>query len=376
MAPRPPLRSPEPARQPDYAEQPAPGLRDLAIGLPDPALLPDLGATLRRVDLEHKLRMSDLDNGDPELLELGAAAFTADGIAAATLAVVSGAFDGLERVLQAHLRPGDRVIIEDPAYTSIRDLLLALGLLAVPVSIDEYGLLPKTLRAALAEGAEAMVIVPRAQNPFGAAMDSERAAALRRELEPYPDLLLVEDDHTGAISGVPCTTLTSPERNRWAVIRSVSKVLHPDLRLALMAGDELTIARIEGRQALGPRWVSHILQATVVELLKDPDFPATTTRAREVYSARRRALIDALAERGLTGHGRSGLNVWVPVREEAPVIRALYEAGFIVLAGERFRMQTPPGLRITTSTMNEDEAPAVAAVIADAEGAGRPRRQY
>jgi DNA-binding transcriptional MocR family regulator len=156
----------------------------------------------------------------------------------------------------------------------------------------------------------------------------------------------------------------------------VSKVLHPDLRLALLAGDELTIARIEGRQELGPRWVSHILQATVVELLRDPSFAATTTRARDAYTARRRALVEALAEHGLTAHGRSGLNVWVPVREEAPVIRALYEAGWIVLAGERFRVETPPGLRITTSTLLEDEAPAVAAVIAAVEGAGRPRRRY
>ena len=134
--------------------------------------------------------MTELDRADPELLELargGVRARTASP--AAALAVVSGAFDGLERVLQAHLRPGDRVIIEDPAYTSIRDLLLALGLIAVPVPVDEFGLLPEALAAALAEGAEAMVIVPRAQNPFGAAMDAERAAALRRELEPYPDLL-------------------------------------------------------------------------------------------------------------------------------------------------------------------------------------------
>ena len=34
VAPRPPLRSSEPPRQPDYAEQPPSGLRDLAIGLP------------------------------------------------------------------------------------------------------------------------------------------------------------------------------------------------------------------------------------------------------------------------------------------------------------------------------------------------------
>ena len=58
------------------------------------------------------------------------------------------------------------------------------------------------------------------------------------------------------------------------------------------------------------------------------------------------------------------------------MIRALYEAGWIVLAGERFRVETPPGLRITTSNLLEDEAPAVARVIAAAEGAGRPRRMY
>ncbi len=376
VAPRPPLRSPEPVRQPDYAEQATSGLRDLAVGLPDRTLLPDVGAALRRVDVERKLSLTELDDADPELLALAAAAFEADGIPAGALAVVSGAFDGLERVLQAHLRPGDRVVIEDPAYTSIRDLLLALGLLAVPVEVDEYGLLPERLRAVLGQGAEAMVIVPRAQNPFGAAMDSERAAALRQELRPYPDLLLVEDDHTGPISGVPFTTLTSPEHRRWAVIRSVSKFLHPDLRLALMAGDGLTIARIEGRQALGPRWVSHILQATVVELLKDPAFAATTARARDVYTGRREGLIKALAGHGLPAHGRSGLNVWVPVREEAPVIRALYEAGWIVLAGERFRVETPPGLRITISSLHQDEAAVVAGVLAAAEGAGRPRQMY
>jgi hypothetical protein len=87
-------------------------------------------------------------------------------------------------------------------------------------------------------------------------------------------------------------------------------------------------------------------------------------------------LLAALRERGVAAHGRSGLNVWVPVREEAPVIQALYEAGWIVLAGERFRLQTGPGIRVTTASLREDEAPAVAEVIAGVENAGRPRRVY
>ena len=126
------------------------------------------------------------------------------------LSVVSGAFDAVERVLQAHLRPGDRVVVEDPAYVSIQDLLLALGLVAVPVPVDELGLIPERLEAALKRGAEAIVIVPRAQNPFGSAMNPEREAALRSVLEHHPDLLLVEDDHAGIVSGAPFSTLLTP----------------------------------------------------------------------------------------------------------------------------------------------------------------------
>ncbi len=375
VAPRPALWAPEPMRRFPPPGPPPPGKRDLAVGLPDPELLPSLGDAIARLDLRKDLPISE-EAADPELLEHAAAAFAADGIPSGSLAIVSGAFDGIERVLQAQLRPGDRVLIEDPAYTSIRDLLLALGLVAVAVPVDDQGPEPEAFAAALRRDVQAAVIVPRAQNPYGAAIEDERATTLRTILTEHPGVLVVEDDHAGAVSGAPSVTLVGPERRRWAVLRSASKVLHPDLRLALLAGDETTVARVQGRQGLGPRWVSHLLQATVVELLRDPRFPAVTARAREVYSARRRALIAALLARGLQAHGRSGLNVWVPVREEAPVIRALYEAGWIALAGERFRIASPPGIRITIASLGEDQAPEVAEVIAAVEQASRSPRQY
>ncbi len=375
VAARPAVRPPEPLRPFPPPGFPPPGKRDLALGLPDPELLPSMSDAIARLDLKAALRITE-DAADPELLEFAAVAFANDGIPSGSLAIVSGAFDGIERVLQAHLRPGDRVLIEDPAYTSIRDVLLALGLIAVPVPVDDQGPQPEAFAAALQRGVQAAVIVPRAQNPYGAAIEGERAGMLRTALAEHPGVLVVEDDHAGAVSGAPCVTLVGPERRRWAVLRSASKVLHPDLRVALLAGDATTVSRVEGRQALGPRWVSHLLQATVVQLLRDPRFPAVTGRAREAYSARRRKLIQALAGHGLQAHGRSGLNVWVPVREEAPVIRALYEAGWIALAGERFRIAVPPGIRITISTLREDQAPELAEVIAGAEHAGRSRRQY
>src|SRR5205809_531347 len=84
--------------------------------------------------------------------------------------IVSGAMDGLERVLREHLRAGDRVIVEDPCFTGILDLLNALSLVPVPVPVDDDGLEPAGLREALRGTAGALIVTPRAQNPTGAAL--------------------------------------------------------------------------------------------------------------------------------------------------------------------------------------------------------------
>jgi len=348
----PPIALPPPAPLPETVV-------DLAGGNPDFALLPPLP----RIAHEQRLYRDDLN--DPELLDLGRAQFERDGVPAKNIAVVSGALDGVERVLREHLRPGDRVAVEDPCFTGVLDLLSALALVPIAVAIDDHGILAAPLRKALAAGARALVITPRAQNPTGAAMTTARAKELHKILGSHPDVLLVEDDHAGPIAGAPYVTLATPRMERWAVVRSVSKSLGPDLRVALLAGDAATIARVEGRQTLGIRWVSHILQRTVVTLWRDKKTWQLLRRAESTYTARRNALIDALHQRGIEAHGASGLNVWIPLREETPVVQAMMRAGWAVQAGERYRIATPPAIRITISSLNEpaEVADDLAAII-------------
>ena len=326
-----------------------PGVRDLADGNPDPELLPDADAVLRRFGAGPRLYGEELN--DPLLLDLAREQFRADSIPAEHVAIVSGALDGIERVLREHLRAGDRVAVEDPSFTGVLDLLNALSLVPVPVGIDDQGLLPAELKKVI-RSAEALVVTPRAQNPSGAALTPRRARELRAVLTSRPELVVIEDDHAGAVVGVEYLTLIDRARPTWAVVRSVSKSLGPDLRVALLAADARTHARVEGRQTLGIRWVSHILQRLVAALWRD----RTPARAGRVYTERREALLRALADRGIRAHGASGLNVWIPVSEESATVQALLHAGWAVKAGERYRVASPPAIRVTIATLEPKDA--------------------
>jgi DNA-binding transcriptional MocR family regulator len=343
--------------------------RDLSVGNPDPHLLPDPSAALaaagRRVGLY----------GQPPIDEAFAAwamgDLAADAIPTEAVTVVSGALDGLERVLAAWSRPGDAIAVEDPGYPPLFDLLAVLGLHATPVGVDARGMTPEDLADALAGRATAVIMTTRAQNPTGAALDPQRADELRRVLDDHPDVGLIEDDHAGPIAGVPALTL-SGARGRWAVVRSVAKSLGPDFRLAALAGDRLTVARVEGRQQLGLGWVSRYLQRAAALLAGDREVHAALRQAARTYNQRREALQRALAERGVEAHGLSGLNVWVPVPDEAGVVGQI-AAGWTVAPGARFRLASEPGVRITTAALRIEDAEDVATVLAGAIDATRAR---
>jgi DNA-binding transcriptional MocR family regulator len=161
--------------------------------------------------------------------------------------------------------------------------------------------------------------------------------------------------------------------HHWAFVRSVAKAYGPDLRLAVLTGDAVTLDRVRGRQRLAPGWVSRLLQRAVLRLWLDSAVDARAVAA--AYGRRRDALIGALAERGIEAHGVSGMNVWVPVPDETGAVARLLHAGWAVSPGARFRMSAPPGIRITVSTLRPEDAGPLADAVAAAVGSG-PARHY
>jgi len=180
---------------------------------------------------------------------------------------------------------------------------------------------------------------------------------------------VVEDAHGWELEQGP-STLTGGQR-RWAVIRSISPLLGPDFRLAFVDGDQQTVARVEARQAVTTSWVSQLLQEIVAEMLASADVQHQLRRASAETNKRRLALITALEQRGVRAHGRSGLHAWIPVREEVFAVRHLLDGGYAVLAGERFRLRTPPAVRVTTAQLLPADVEPLADTLAEAQPAKR-----
>ncbi len=337
-----------------------PGVRDLSTGNPDPAVLP-----IGFVDIP---RARPVLYGEPAmsaaLVDHARAALVADGVPADHLAVTSGALDGIERALSAHLRPGDRVAVEDPGWANLLDLLAALGLSAEPVRVDDNGPLPGDVQRALRGGVRALVLTNRAQNPTGAALSAPRVDQLR-DLVAGHDVLVVEDDHCAGISGAPLRTLAG-STERWVFVRSAAKAYGPDLRVATLAGDRRTVERVHGRLRLGPGWVSHLLQDLAVRLWSDEAATRRVAAAEKQYADNRTRFRVALAERGVVAHGRSGLNVWVPVPDETVAVTRLLAAGWAAAPGARFRIRSAPGIRLTVAALTADEVDPLADAVADA----------
>lgn len=349
---------------------------DLSTGVPDPALLPDLGPALAGLTSTPPTG-SYLD--DPVLPALAEELRDDWPFDVPELAVVDGAMDAMDLVVRTQLRFGDRVVVEDPAFPPLVDLLESVGVQLVGVAVDEEGLSVDGLRAALAEPVAAVFLQPRAQNPTGVTMTRRRARTLADVLAGS-DALVVEDDSADGLSTSALASLGRWVPDRTVHIRSFSKSHGPDLRLAAMSAPAPVLAAVTARRQLGQGWSSRLLQQVLLALLTDDVAIAQVRAAASTYSARRGHVVEGLRARGVEVGGSEGINVWVPVHDETAAVVHLASRGIGVAPGAPFRLGpgTPRGghVRVTVglATGDLDELVDALADAAQATGwSGRAR---
>ena len=327
-------------------------LFDLADGSPRREWLPDLTRVASQSVLNQYLY------GEatilPEIYDYGKNWFKGSCPAEYDVTLCNGAIDTLERMVSAHLVPGDKVIVEDPCYISSANAFRLTGMQILGAAVDEQGMQPQALKAALEKGAKAVLITPRAHNPTGASISANRAQELKAILAEYPNVLVMEDDHFSLLAKTKHHSVIPDNTAHWAVFRSVSKGLGPDLRMAFVAADKESIKRISTRLAPGMSWVSRVLQSFVFTCLTTKEFQQHLVVAKQNCAERRKVLLDALAEQGLTASTViDGLNVWLPVGKDCK--SAAYEfsrKGWLVRPGDSFDIdQTSQAIRVSVQNL-------------------------
>ena len=350
-----------PRRYRQVTEGPGHFALDLSSGTPDPLLLPDLAPIVARVGRQ-SLTSSYLDQ--PVLPELATEIEATWPFQPAALTVVDGALDALDRVASEVLRLGDRVIVEHPTFPPILDLLDRLDCEAVSVDVDDEGLVLDQLQAAVGTEASgerdrnhapvALFLQPRAHNPAGIAMSPRRAKAIAGVLA-RTNTIVIEDDHANNISSAPLVSIGRWLPDRTVHIRSYSKSHGPDLRLAAVGGAGDVVTAVANRRLLGPGWSSRILQALLLELLRDPATADRMALARAAYTSRRSRVVEILAANGVEVTGTDGINLWVAVEDERSAVVGLAARGIGVAPGGPFLVRPDADhIRVTVGLLADD----------------------
>ncbi|WP_404447613.1 aminotransferase class I/II-fold pyridoxal phosphate-dependent enzyme [Microbacterium marinum] len=354
-------------------------LRDVGTGNPDASRIPELGPAL--ATLAGRPVLYGEPTVDPALEK-----WARDWIEAdlphrddVRLTITGGAVDALERLFTGALTRDDPIGLEDPCFLSAQRTVRAGGYRPVAIPVDDEGMTVEGLRAALDAGVRAIVCTPRAQNPTGVSLSERRAMALRDVLAPHPYVLVIEDDHFSMLSSSPFHSIVGAGHRRWALIRSVSKFLGPDMCLAVTASDPETADRLAQRLSPGSTWVSHLLQRLVVSLVSDPAVTAHIADTARHYRARNTAFAETLTSLGIATTAGDGLSVWVPVPGPGrAVAEQLMRRGWLARPGEEFVLRDDTAaahLRLTVHDLSDDDAERLAADVVAAARSLAPTKK-
>ncbi|GAT73216.1 GntR family transcriptional regulator [Microbacterium sp. HM58-2] len=347
-------------------------LRDVGTGNPDPTLIPDPSPALATVAGRPVLYGEPvIDRGLDEWArgwvsgDLGDVDFR--------ITVTSGAVDAVERLLAQALMRDDAVALEDPCFLASIHTVRLGGYRAVAVPVDEEGMTVAGLRAALDAGVRAIICTPRAQNPTGASLTARRAAELREVLADHPYVLVIEDDHFSMLSRRPYESLIGPGHRRFALVRSVSKFLGPDMCLAIAATDPETAERLAMRLSPGTTWVSHLLQRLTLAQLTDESVTERIAAAAAHYADRNAAFAVRLREHGIGVPDSDGLSLWIELPQPArAVAERLMRRGWLARTGDEFaldeRAEPSRHLRLTVHDLSDEDAETL---VADLVAAAR-----
>ena len=275
--------------------------------------------------------------------------------------VTLGAQNALYLVAQLLVSEDRRVVIEDPAYPDLRDILQQRTSQITGLPVDSGGLV---LDEAVLAGTDAVFITPSHQCPTTHTMPAERRRALL-DLASKHDFLVVEDDYEFEMNFLESATpaLKSQDRDgRVIYVGSLSKSVFPGLRLGYLVAPEPLIDEARALRHLILRHPPGHAQRTLAYFMALGHYDAQIRRLRRHLAGRRMALQQALDRHQLFSQTAShfgGTSFWVQGPDWLDARRLAEraaEAGVLIEPGDVFFREDDPRLnyfRLAYSSISE-----------------------
>ncbi|GIF11516.1 PLP-dependent aminotransferase family protein [Actinoplanes teichomyceticus] len=316
-----------------FAVASRPEVVSLAGGSPYIAALPldAVGEMLNRLAADHGATSLQygIGQGTIELRERICEVMALSGIRNASpddVVVTVGGQQALDLLARLFLDPGDVVLAEGPTYVGALGVFQAAQAQVHHVAMDDDGLIPEALEAAIAETARSgrrakfLYIIPTFQNPAGVTLSEERRERVLDICE-RAGLLVVEDDPYGMLSFEGDAPLPLRARRRDGVFycSTFSKTFAPGLRVGWILAPHAVREKLVMASEANILCPSAFAQGAVTQYLSTMPWREQIKVYREVYRERRDALLDALDDLMPTGttwtRPTGGLFVWATLPE-------------------------------------------------------------
>ncbi|KAM7366400.1 hypothetical protein PAMP_015841 [Pampus punctatissimus] len=174
------------------------------------------------------------------------------------MCVTTGSQEGLSKVFEMLINPGDNVLLDAPTYSGTLAALQPLGCNLINVPSDQDGMIPAALKQVLSRWdpseihkpgntvPKILYTIPNGGNPTGASMTAERKKEVYELARQY-DMLIIEDDPYYFLQfdkpWAP-TFLSMDVDGRIIRTDSFSKILSSGLRLGFVTGPKPLVDRV------------------------------------------------------------------------------------------------------------------------------------
>jgi len=317
-----------------------PGVISLALGLPDPTLLPPERLQQAWEAVVGRLGAAAVGTCPVQGMSAVREAITARMrergmvIDPERVVVVNGSQHGLDILLRLLAEPGDTVLVEAPTYFGALQSFLAQGVRLVGVPVDDEGMDVKRVEFMLARYRPRFIYtVPTYQNPTGATMNLERRERLLALAQQY-QVPIVEDDPFGDLyfHEPPPPPIKALDRYGHVLYLSTfSKNLSPGLRVGWLVASGPLVERAALLNRVTELQPSTIGQHMVVEFARQGWLEEQIELARSVYRDRCQAMDAALRRQRLSGLRwmvpGGGMFLWLRLPEQVDAQDLLVETG-------------------------------------------------